>query len=170
MDFFDNLSLMPQQTTILRAENRLHKHLACRPHLQTDVCVFHTLLSQTGDGEVLAVLLKVELASCSGLGSKHLHKINFKKKWKQKKKKKVVILKLYMWHSEKNIHLQPATFLHVGFDLVHIDLCVQQSGEVCRAGLSSSGHLQVVQIQPEVGVTHCATGVPASKTEYFQTC
>lgn len=44
----------------------------------------------------------------------------------------------------------PATFLHVSFDLVHVDLGVQQGGEMCRAGLGGFSHLQVVQFQPEV--------------------
>ena len=50
----------------------------------------------------------------------------------------------------KKIVFLPATLLHVRFGLVDIDLSVQQSGEMCRAGLSSFGHLQVVQLQPEV--------------------
>ena len=52
--------------------------------------------------------------------------------------------------SLKKIVFLPATLLHVRFGLVDIDLSVQQSGEMCRAGLSSFGHLQVVQLQPEV--------------------
>lgn len=53
----------------------------------------------------------------------------------------------------------PACFRHVSFESVHIDLTVKQSREMSRAGLSSFGYFQVVQIQPEVGVTNCATRV-----------
>lgn len=56
-----------------------------------------------------------------------------------------------------------ATFFHVSFDLVHVDLGVQQGGEVSWAGLSGFGHLQVVQIQPEVWVAHCAKGFTARR-------
>lgn len=46
--------------------------------LQTDIGVFHALLSEAGDGEVLAVLFKIDLTCCSGLGSAHrkMHRKN----------------------------------------------------------------------------------------------
>lgn len=39
-----------------------------RTDLQTNVGVFHTLVRQAGDGEDLAVVLKIDLACCSRLG------------------------------------------------------------------------------------------------------
>lgn len=61
-----------------------------------------------------------------------------------------ILLKHHVEPCRKTSSCAPATFLQVGFNLVDVDLGVQQRGEMSRAGLSGSGHLQVVQLQPEV--------------------
>lgn len=38
----------------------------------------------------------------------------------------------------------PSALLHVGSDLVHVDLRVQESSEMGRTHLSSSSHLQII--------------------------
>lgn len=48
----------------------------------------------------------------------------------------------------------PALLLHVVANVVHVDLGVQQGGEMSGAQLCCSSHFQVVQIQPEVGLAH----------------
>lgn len=57
-----------------------YEHCTLKADLQTDVGVFHTLLSQAGEGEVLAVLFKIDLARCSGLGSAGLVNTRIKNK------------------------------------------------------------------------------------------
>lgn len=127
---------------------------ACSADLETDIGVFHTLLSQTGDGEVLAVLLEIDLACAPGLGSAHFCKTKLVRKL-------LNLSSVYTDSALKSLLGKPVALLHVGSDLIHVDLRVQQSGEVSRAGLSGSGHLQVVQLQPEVGIAHRAVGVTA---------
>lgn len=62
----------------------------------------------------------------------------------------------------------PSALLHVGSDLVHVDLRVQESGEMGRTHLGGSSHLQVIQIQPEIRVTHRPIFITLKKYKMLQ--
>lgn len=54
---------------VLMYEFNLLNLLPLRTYLQTNICIFHTLFSQAGDGHALAVLFKIDFPCCSGLSS-----------------------------------------------------------------------------------------------------